>query len=213
MVAHEHGNVIGSGVPRGLTRHLVMDEPAVNLQTLEGNVANLTLFVVAIDDGEAMWHFSIIADIAEGDVLYTTSRSGAVFVVPTHFHLCDATLLYLLYTDIVEGDVANQVIIAAIDGQTTLIVYLWFGLSEDVEVLVAQVLNSVAAFRIAVQTYHYGMRNVGPKRGVAHGHIADIAIETLAGGVCCGAVVGVAAEHAVEEDVRTAAENVKSVAP
>jgi hypothetical protein len=58
----------------------------------------------------------------------------------------------LFNTDVVEHDVADKIIVAAVDGQTALVIYLRLCLSENVDVLVAQVLYGVATLRVAVKS-------------------------------------------------------------
>ena len=110
-----------------------------------------------------MRQFAIISNIAEGDVFNASPRSRAVFLVVAHFHLCDAPLFDLLNPNIVEYHVTYEVIVAAVDGKATLIVNLWFGLPEDINILVAQVLDSVATLSITVNTNEYRVSQVGPK--------------------------------------------------
>ena len=60
---------------------------------------------------------------------------------------------------------------------------------------------------------HDRMGDIGPERGIGHPDVPDAAAEAFPGGIDRGTVVGIAAEHAVEEDVRAAAEHVQAVAP
>ena len=121
-------------------------------------------------------------------------------------------MLNLLDADVLEGDVAHEVVVATVDGQTSLIIHLWLCLSEYVDVLVVQVLDGVATLCIAVDADEDGVSHIGPERGIAHGHIAAVAEEAFARGVGCGAVVRVATEHAIVEHVLRG-EHVQSVAP
>ena len=60
---------------------------------------------------------------------------------------------------------------------------------------------------------HNGVCHIGPKCGIAHGDIADTALEPLTRSVRCGTVIAVAAENSVIEDMGTSAEDIEPVAP
>ena len=177
--------------------------------------------VIAGDDGQ-LGLLAVVADIAESHILNALAGCGAVLLVPAHLDLQDAGLgprpvplrrAGELDADIVEGDVLHRVAVAAVDGQTALIIHLRLVLAEDVDVLITESDDAVAYLRIAVQTDEDGVSHVGPQRGVGHADVAHAAREALAGGIGRGAVVAVAAEHAVEEDIAASAEDVQAVAP
>ena len=64
-----------------------------------------------------------------------------------------------------------------------------------------------------MDTNHDGVRHIGPEGGIAHGDVTDAACESLACGIGCSAVVGIAAEDAVVEDIGASSENIESIAP
>ena len=68
----------------------------------------------------------------------------------------------LLDADVIENDVAHKVIIATVDGHAPLIVHLCLALAKDVDVLVAQMLNGVHAFGVAMDADEDGMGHVCP---------------------------------------------------
>ena len=164
-------------------------------------VTHAVVSVVAVDDGEALGYGAVVSYTPESDVLDGTSRCSTVLLVVGDLDLSDGSVLDVLYSNVVEDDVAHEVVVAAVDGEASLVIDLGFGLSEDVDVLVSEVLDGVAAFGVAVDTDEDGVCEVGPEGAVAHGDIACGAAESLACGVGCSAVVGVAAEYAVEEDI------------
>ena len=133
-------------------------------------------------------------------------------MVVAHLHLCDAATFYLLDADIVECHVAHKVAVAAVDGQAALVVHLWFSLSENVDILIHQVFDGVAHLRVAVNADEDGMCHVGPQRGVLHVDVSAISAESLARGVGRGAVVRIAAEHTVVENVG-GCKNIQAIAP
>lgn len=67
MVAYVDGYKVGSLVPTWFARHLVMDESAVDLESLEGDILHFAFFVVAIDDRH-IGLLTIVADMTEGDI-------------------------------------------------------------------------------------------------------------------------------------------------
>ena len=80
MVVHVEACHIGRLVPSWFSRHLVVDELSVDAQSFEGDVLHFPLLVVALDDGDVRV-VAFIADVAEGDVLYSPAWGGAVFGV------------------------------------------------------------------------------------------------------------------------------------
>ena len=72
------------------------------------------------------------------------------------------SLMYLFDTDIVEEDVLDIVIIAAVDGHAALIVYLWLAVADDVDVLIHETYDAVTHGRISVDSYKNRMRHIGP---------------------------------------------------
>ena len=212
MITHVHGNVVSGSVPRWLALHLVVQQPTVDLDTFEGDAFYLALIIVAVDDGKAGC-YAFISDIPEGDIFHATAWSSTIFLIIAHFHLRDTSLFNLLDADIVKDNVADKVVIAAVDGQTALIVHLRLCLSKNVDVLVAQVLDGVTTLCISMDADEDRVRHVGPECGVAHGDIVRRTLESLACGIGCGAVIGVAAEDAVEENVARAAKDIQSITP
>ena len=211
MVAHIHRHVIGSGIPFGLVRHVVIDGAPIDFQSFEGHIAHTMLLVVTIDNRE-VGPFTIISYISERHILHPSSWSSAVLLVVAHLHLRDAAILYLLDADVVKEHVAHQVAVAAIDGQAPLVVHLRLGLSQDVDVLIDQFFNGVAHFRIAVYPDEDGVSHIGPKDGVSHPHIACGAREALSGGIGGCAVITVSAKDTVVKDIR-GRKNIQPVAP
>ena len=135
MITNKHGNVVGRLVPFGFAWHIVVDGATVNFQPFEGDVLHLVFLVVAIDDGYVRL-FAVVADIAKVDVLNSEARRFAILLIPAHLNLRDAFLKDAFNTDVVEGHVAHQVVVAAIDGHAALVVNLWLGLTEDVDGIV-----------------------------------------------------------------------------
>ena len=105
MISHKHGHIVARLVPLGLAGHVVVDSPAVDFESFEGDVLHLAFLVVAIDEGEIR-HLAIVADVAEGHILHPKTWSRTILVVPTHLHLQEAALVKVLDANIVKKHVA-----------------------------------------------------------------------------------------------------------
>ena len=128
MVPDVDGYVVGGGVPPWLPGHVVVERPSVDFEVLEAYVADFSLRVVAVDDGEVgLW--PVVAYVFEGDVLDGSSRRLAVLLVVADLDVEDAALADLLDAYVVEGDVADEVVVSGIDGEASLVVHLWLSLT------------------------------------------------------------------------------------
>ena len=161
MITHEHRHVVGRGIPAGLIGHLVVDDLPVDLQSLEGDVANVVVGIVAVDDRNVRYG-ARIADVAEGNILHAFARCRTPFLVVARLHVKEAAILYLLNADIVEEHVADDVAVAAVDGQTALVVHLRLGLPQDIDILIDQMFDSVTHLWVAVYADVDGVRHIGP---------------------------------------------------
>ena len=188
MIAYKHRHHVGGAVPSRFAFHVVMDSATVNLQSVEQYALHLALLVVTIDYREVRVT-AVISYVAEGDVLHTFTRGGAVFLVVAHLHLQDASLVDILYSYIVEHHILDVVIVAAVYRQTTLIVNLRLTLTKDVDILVSQSYDTVAYRRVAMYADEDRMGNVCPQGGVPHPYVSCRTVESLSGGVGSGAVV------------------------
>ena len=121
-------------------------------------------------------------------------------------------MMYVFDAYVVEGDIFHEVVVATVDGEASLVVYLRLALAEDVDIVISEAYNAVHALGVAVDADEDGVCHVCPEGGVGHAHIAHAAAESLACGVGCGAVVAVAAEDTVVEHV-AGGEDVETVAP
>ena len=64
MVAHEHGDIVGRGMPAWLPWHLIVNGSSVYFQSLEGDVFHFAVLIVAVNDGD-VWRRAIIANAKE----------------------------------------------------------------------------------------------------------------------------------------------------
>ena len=178
------------------------------------------VFVVTIDDGHirsplptSPHRGGIVPDVSESDILHALARCRTPFLVVAHLHMEEAALLYLLDTDIVEHDILHIVAVTAVNGQTTLIVHLWFCLTNNIDIVVLQVDNTVANSRITMQSYENGMCHIGPQRRIGHADVTHTAIKSFTCGVSRCTIVRVATEHTIEENIATTAKHVQTVTP
>ena len=208
MVSYVHRYIVGSRVPRRFALHFLVHNLSVDFQSFEGYVTYLPFLIVSIDETQALRQFAVVAYVTEGDILDTTSWSSTIFLIVAHLYLCDASLFDLLDTDIIEDNVAYKVIIAAVYGETTLVVNLWLSLAENINIFVAQVLDGVATFSIAMNANEDWVGNISPKGGVTHRNISCAATKPLTCSIGRSAVVAITTEYAVEENVGASAENI-----
>ena len=149
VVSHVHGYIVGGGIPSRLAGHVVVDSAAVDLHVFKYDVLYLTLVVISVDDRHVR-RFPSVTYISERDALHASSRGSAVFLVVAHLHLSDTSLVDILYADIVEEDVSHEVVVAAIDGETSLVIHLRFTLAEDVDVFIDEVFYRVTTFGVTM---------------------------------------------------------------
>ena len=136
MIPYKDGHDVGRLIPTGFLRHLVINDTPVDSKSFKGDIAHPALFVISIDDRHA-GRFAIALDVAEDYVFNAASRSSAILLIVTDLHLQETTLMNLLDTDVLECDIAHQVVVAAINGHATLVIDLWFAVTQDIYILIA----------------------------------------------------------------------------
>jgi len=201
MRSYVHGYKVGSLVPIRFSGHVIVDGATVDLEPLEGDVLHLAFLVVTIDDGH-VGLLAVVAYMAKGDVLNSTTRRGTVFGVVAHLDMEQAPLMDILDADIVEKHIFHVVIVAAVDGHAALVVNLWFALTDNIDILIHEPYDAVGLGRIAMQTDKDGVCHIGPQRRVAHPYVVHRTGETLAGGIGRSAIIRAAAEDTVVQHVR-----------
>ena len=220
MVIDEYVAHVGSLVPLGLAWHVIVDGLAVDLESLEGDVAHCADGVVAEDEGHAwlvmvdafLSTMAVVAYVAEVYVLHSSSWGRAIFGVVADFYLKYGALMDVFDAYVVEGDIFHEVVVTTVDGEASLVVYLRLALAEDVDIVISEANDAVHALGVAVDADEDGVCHVGPEGGVGHAHIAHAAAESLACSIGCGAVVAVAAEDTVVEHI-AGGEDIEAVAP
>ncbi len=140
------------------------------------------------------------------------TRRKAVLLIVENAYVHQAAEAEILDADIVENKIADKVLIAAVYGETPLIVELPLLMVENVDISVSYILDSVRLFDIAVYAYHDGVCHIGPQRGIFHKNVLAAAFETHTGGIYGGTVVAVAAEHAVVAHI-AACKGIHTVTP
>ena len=222
MITDKHRHIVSGLIPLGFVRHVIINGAAIDLQTFKSDILHLVLFIVTVDDTEVR-QLTVIADVAEGDVLNAETRSLAVFLVPGNLHLQDTALWFFVSrggefdADVIKCHVAHKVVVTTIDGETALIVYLLFALTEDVDILIKKVFHGIAQFgigscRSTMQSDEDGMNHICPKGGIAHTHIARRTAEALACSIGSSTVITVATENTVIEYIRRS-KYIQAVAP
>ena len=105
-----------------------------------------------------------IADVVESDILDAAASCSAVFLIPAHLHLQDTSLMDLFNTYIVEEDILDIIVITTVDRQTALVVNLRLTLTDNIEIIICEVHQTVAYFGIAMQADEDRMGYVNPLR-------------------------------------------------
>ena len=118
----------------------------------------------------------------------------------------------IFYPDILETHIADQIIIACIDGEAALIIQLLLFMVQNVDIDIIQVFQNFRVFNVSVNTDKDGVRYIRPKGRVLHGDIFATAGKSQTSSVDGGAIVGVTAKYAVEQYIVTG-KYIHAVAP
>ena len=205
-------------IPFWFVGHIVVDELPIVSQSLERDVRDGMILVIASYYAEIRTLCRIlggaVANVTEIYVFDTATWSRAVFAVIHGLDVKETALANVFNANIIKGYSLHHIVVATIDADASLIVNLWFGVADDVDILVTKIgyavalplVDIVGAGKVAlgsdaVNANHDGVSHISPKRGVAHDNIVDTALETFACCVGCGTVVTVATEDTVVENV------------
>ena len=194
MLTDEDASHVARLVPLRLAGHVIGDELSVDAKTLEANVLDLAFLVVAYQHGELLT-LTIVGDVLEEDILDAAAGGGTILLVVEDAQVEELPATEILDADILKAHAPHQVVVAHIDGDTTLIIQLHLAVVEDVNILIHQVFHHLVGLRVTMQANHDGVGHVGPKHSPPHGDVTATATETLACGIDRGAIIGVAAEY------------------
>ena len=217
MIANVGRNKVRRLIPSGLARHSVVDECSIDVQALEGDILDLSAGIISVDKRN-VWGLSFVGDIAEGDIFHSPSWRSTVFVVPRNLNLEEAALDDVLNANIFEQHITNKIIVSTIDGKTALIIHLCLCMAKDVDVFIDQPHDAIclnAFLNEGTSTMNAdedGMCHISPEDGVLHTDIVHTAAETLASGVSCGAIITIATEHTVIQNMARS-KDIQAVAP
>ena len=206
MIADVGRNKVRRLVPSGLARHRIVDGCSIDVQTLEDDVFNLSTGIISVDEGD-VWELSLVGDIAEGDIFHSPTWSSTVFVVPRNLYLEETALNDVLDANVFEQHISNKVVVSTIDGKTALIIHLCLCMAKDVDVFINQPHDAICLntfFNERTSTMNAdedGVCHISPKGGILHTDIVHTAAEALTSGVCCGAIITIATEHTVVQDM------------
>ena len=114
-------------VPFWLSRHVIRNHLAVDGEVLETNVLHFAALVVTGDDAHVR-SFSSVGDVAQGDVLDATSWGRTVLLVEAYAHVEEHTLADIVDAEVLEGNALYQDVVAIVDADAALIVYLVLGM-------------------------------------------------------------------------------------
>jgi hypothetical protein len=128
------------------------------------------------------------------------------------FNIEEHALADVVDVEVLEGNALYQDVVAIVDADATLIVYLVFGVLQDVDVIVEHVGDVFVLWSLAVQAYHDRMSHVCPHHEILDGDVLATAMIVLAGAVDGGAIIAGAGKEMFLVDV-VAGEDVETVAP
>ena len=211
MVVHIDIRHVGSLVPLWLARHIIRDNLSINRKVLKADVLHLAVLVVTGDDAHVR-SFSGVGDIAEGDVLDATAWSRTVLLVEAYAHVEEHSLADVVDAEVLEGDALYQDVVAIVDADAALIVYLVLGMLQDVNVIIEHVGDVFVFWSLAVQAYHDRMSHVCPHYEILDGDVPATAVIFLAGAVDGRAVVAGTGEEMLLIHV-VAGEDIETIAP
>ena len=211
MVIHVDIRHICRLIPLWFSRHVIRNHLAVDGEVLETDVLHLAALVVTGDDTH-VGSFSGIGDIAEGDVFDATAWCRTVLLVEAYAHVEEHTLADIVDAEVLEGNALYQDVVAIVDADAALIVYLVLGMLQDIDVIIEYVGDVLVLWSLAVQAYNDRMRHVCPHDEVLDGNVLATAMIVLAGAVDGGAVVAGTCKEMFLVDV-VAGEDVEAIAP
>ena len=123
MVVHVDVRHVGGLVPLWLSWHVVCNHLSIDGEVLEADVLHHATLVISSDDAH-VWHLARIGDIAQGDVLNATARSGAILLVEANSHVDNHALSDVVDMEVLEGNALHQDVVAIVDADAALIVFL-----------------------------------------------------------------------------------------
>lgn len=211
MVVHIDIRHVGSLVPLWLSRHIIRNHFTINREVLEEDVFHLAALVVTGDDAH-VGSFSGIGDVAQGNILDASAWGRTVLLVEAYTHVEEHSLADVFDAEVLEGDALYQDVVAIVDADAALIVYLVLGMLQDVDVIIEHIADFLVLRRLAVQTYHDGVSYVCPHHEILDGDVPATAMIVLAGAVDGRAVVAGTCKEMLLVDV-VAGKDVETIAP
>ena len=182
MVVHVDFCHICGFVPLWLSRHIIRNHLAVDGEVLKADVLHLAALVVTGNDAHVRL-LTGIGDIAEGDVLDATAWGRTVLLVEAYAHVEEHTLADIVDAEVLESNALYQDVVAIVDADAALIVYLVLGMLQDIDVIIEHVGDVLVLWSLAVQAYHDRMSHVCPHDEVLDGDVLATAMIVLAGAI------------------------------
>lgn len=211
MVVHIDIRHVGSLVPLWLSRHIIRNHFTINREVLEADVFHLAALVVTGDDVH-VGSFSGVGDVAQGDILDASAWGRTVLLVEANTHVEEHSLADVFDAEVLEGDALYQDVVAIVDADAALIVYLVLGMLQDIDVVIEHVGDVLVLWSLAVQAYHDRMSHVCPHDEILDGNVPATAMIVLAGAVDGRAVVAGTCKEMLLVDV-VAGKDVETIAP
>ena len=120
MVIHVDIRHICGLVPFWFSWHVIRNHLAVDGEVLEMDVLYHSALVVTGYDAHIRSILARVGDVAKSDVFDTSAWCRTIFLVEADADVVDVEIL--------EGDAFYQNVVAIVDADTTLVVYLVFGM-------------------------------------------------------------------------------------
>ena len=114
MVVHVDVRHVGGLVPLWLSWHIVCNHLSIDGEVLKADVLYLATLVITSDDTHVRL-LTGIGDIAQGDVLDATARSGAILLVEANSHVDNHALADVVDMEVLEGNALHQDVVAIVD--------------------------------------------------------------------------------------------------
>ena len=115
-------------VPFWLPLHIVRNHLAVDGEVLEMDVLYHSALVVTGYDAHIRSILACVGDVAQGDVLDATSWGRTVLLVEAYAHVEEHSLADVVDVEVLKGDAFYQDVVAIVDADAALIVYLVLGM-------------------------------------------------------------------------------------
>ena len=115
-------------IPFWLSCHIIRNHLAVDREVLEAYVFYLAALVVTSYDAHIRSILARIGNVAKSDVLDTSAWCRTIFLVEADADVEEHSLADVVDAEVLEGNALYQDVVAIVDADAALIVYLVLGM-------------------------------------------------------------------------------------